>query len=46
MNRLQRSAIYKSVDQMRGNKYQCEACQKSISMKQSKQKSKENEKLR
>ena len=39
---LQRSTIFKPVDQMRRNKRQWEAYKKSI---QSKQESKENEKL-
>lgn len=43
--RLQRSAIFKLVDQMRRNKHQWEDYKKSILTKQSKQESKENEKL-
>lgn len=43
--RLQRTAIYEPVDQIRQNKRQWEAYKKSILTKQSKQKSKENEKL-
>ena len=43
--RLQKSVIFKPVDQMRRNKHQCEAYKKSILTKQSKQESKENEKL-
>ena len=42
---LQRSAIYKPVNQMRRNKHQWEAYKKLILTKQSKQESKENEKL-
>ena len=42
---LQRSAIFKPVDQMRWNKRQWEAYKKSILTKQSKQESNENEKL-
>ena len=45
MIRLQRSTIFKPVDQMRRNKRQWEAYKKSILTKQSKQESKENEKL-
>ena len=44
MIRLQMSAIYKLVDQMRWNKHQLKDYKKSISTKQSKQKSKEDEK--
>ena len=43
--RLQRSVIFKPIDQMRRNKRQWEAYKKSILTKQSKQESKENEKL-
>jgi len=42
---LQRSTIFKLVDQIRRNKHQWEAYKKSILTKQSKQESKENEKL-
>ena len=42
---LQRSAIFKPVDQMRRNKRQWEAYKNLILAKQSKQESKENEKL-
>ena len=43
MIRLQRSVVYKPVDQMRRKKRQQEAYKKSISTKQLKQESKENE---
>jgi len=42
---LQRSTIFKLVDQIRRNKHQWEAYKKLILTKQSKQESKENEKL-
>ena len=42
---LQRSVIFKPIDQMRRNKRQWEAYKKSILTKQSKKESKENERL-
>ena len=45
MIKLQRSVVYEPFDQMRQNKHQWEDYKKSILTKQSKQESKENEKL-
>ena len=44
-SKLQKSAIYKPVDQMEWNKYRWKACEKMDSIKQWKQNSEEDEKM-